>query len=246
MANFERGKKRWNSFLNKYKKYADVNKAFSCMDLGCGRGEFVLAGLVGGFDTYGIDVNSKALYTFKNHAKIHKILYDSDRCIGYDGDKIPFPSNYFSAIHSWYVLEHVTGLEIVLRELVRVTKPGGLLILNAQDARTGYEGHAKIPWIPFMPKYFIASWLNEFNKTELLDYILNNVFYITTIQVVAVLESLGCEILYQSETPVPIIPSNIDIKDSSKILDIAYYVKKSFPSNEYPLPDNDLFIVARK
>ncbi|EDZ92429.1 hypothetical protein H4N54_23110 [Limnospira fusiformis KN01] len=46
--NIERGEKRWRIFMNKAKKYIDL-KIGMCLDLGRGRGEFVLAGLRQGY-----------------------------------------------------------------------------------------------------------------------------------------------------------------------------------------------------
>ena len=246
MTDIERGQKRWKIFLNKYKQFSSINDKFRCLDLGCGRGEFVLAGILGKHNVYGVDVNARGLEGFRKLIASEGIKTESDRCILYDGDYIPFPSDFFSAIHSWYVLEHVTRLEVVLREMVRVTRPGGHIILNAQDARTGYEGHARIPWIPFLPRHLIAAWLSEFGKSDHLHYIQDHVYYITTNQVVAVLEHLGCEILHSSGAPNPLVQNYVNVYEKDQIREIAQNVINQFPSGDYPLPEDDIYIVARK
>lgn len=46
------------------------------------------------------------------------------------GDAMPFPDNYFGAVISNSVLEHIPQVQPVLDEASRVLKPGGLLIIT--------------------------------------------------------------------------------------------------------------------
>lgn len=49
----------------------------------------------------------------------------------YDGKTLPFESEYFDALLCNQVLEHVPDDDAFIRELARVIKPGGLLVLTA-------------------------------------------------------------------------------------------------------------------
>ncbi|MBG9377466.1 methyltransferase domain-containing protein [Panacibacter sp. DH6] len=48
----------------------------------------------------------------------------------YDGKHIPFQDNYFDAVFSSEVFEHVFNLEEVLKEIYRVMKPGAKILIT--------------------------------------------------------------------------------------------------------------------
>jgi SAM-dependent methyltransferase len=51
-----------------------------------------------------------------------------------DGKEIPFPDAQFNFITCFQVLHHMTHLEAMLSELVRVMRPGGILLIREQDS----------------------------------------------------------------------------------------------------------------
>ncbi len=51
----------------------------------------------------------------------------------YDGIHLPFPDNYFDAIHTSDVLGHVANVPAWLKELNRVLKPGGRLAMFSES-----------------------------------------------------------------------------------------------------------------
>ena len=51
------------------------------------------------------------------------------------------------------VIEHVGDQRAVLREALRVMKPGGALYLACPNYLRFYEPHYKIFWIPLLPKF---------------------------------------------------------------------------------------------
>jgi SAM-dependent methyltransferase len=57
----------------------------------------------------------------------------------YDGKTIPFPDNTFDSILTNEVLEHVFNLEDILKELHRVLKPGGKILITTPFAWTEHE-----------------------------------------------------------------------------------------------------------
>jgi ubiquinone/menaquinone biosynthesis C-methylase UbiE len=241
-----RGHKRWKNFQSKIKTLGNhfpILKEGKILDLGCGRGEFVLAGLENGYDVFGIDVQKHYVDTYR---KINQKLLEK-HCILYDGEHIPFPSNVFSCVYSWFVLEHISNLAEVLRETSRVTQKGGGIILFAQDARTCWEGHANIPWLPFMPKYLIQDWLRIFDKESYLDYIVNHVHYVTTSQVTAILEACDCKIVEQSSTPKSLIPEHTEVESVEDLQKVATSIKQLWEEDSYTMQQhNNITIVAVK
>ena len=57
----------------------------------------------------------------------------------YDGKKIPFENNYFDSVFSSEVFEHVFNLEEMLKELNRVTKMGGKMLITCPFAIAEHE-----------------------------------------------------------------------------------------------------------
>ncbi|MCP9787678.1 class I SAM-dependent methyltransferase [Cyanobium sp. Maggiore-St4-Cus] len=57
-------------------------------------------------------------------------FYEKDKVYFYDGLKLPFPDNYFDAIVSFQVIEHIENLHDSLCELKRVSRPGAKLLIT--------------------------------------------------------------------------------------------------------------------
>lgn len=59
-----------------------------------------------------------------------KNLYHKPYVVARDGERYSFEDNSFDAIFSNAVLEHIPTIEMTLREMVRVLKPGGVILIN--------------------------------------------------------------------------------------------------------------------
>ena len=55
----------------------------------------------------------------------------------YDGKRIPFPDEYFDTVLAVYVLHHIRDQLAVLREMLRVLKPGGSVVLIEDSFHRG-------------------------------------------------------------------------------------------------------------
>ena len=97
------------------------------MDFGCGskpyQSLFVNAG-----EYIGVD------YAGEGHSHENEQID-----IFYDGKIIPFPDNTFDSILASEVLEHVFNLEEILKELFRVLKPGGKVLITIPFAWNEHE-----------------------------------------------------------------------------------------------------------
>lgn len=94
------------------------------LDIGCGDGFFADIVVksqkkIQKFD-FGLDVAGSRNSTAESNS-IYKHV------VTYDGTHIPFKTNYFPSIVSNSTLEHVSDIKLVLKEIVRVLKPGGYL-----------------------------------------------------------------------------------------------------------------------
>jgi SAM-dependent methyltransferase len=68
------------------------------------------------------------------------------------GEALPFPSGSFDVVFSNSVLEHVRDPAQVLREAVRVLRPGGRLHFIIPSYASFYESHYGIAWLPHLPR----------------------------------------------------------------------------------------------
>src|SRR4051812_2677255 len=113
---------------NFYAKYADTLKpddpAGRALDVGCGVGQVVARLNETGFEAYGVDVSEPNI----ERARVH-----CSRCQLYDGRRLPFEDQFFSSAGALNVLEHVDEPEAFIRELVRVVKIGGKIVISSPN-----------------------------------------------------------------------------------------------------------------
>ena len=126
------------------------------LDVGCGEGFFLFNASKAGYTTKGIDISQDAAeyarreFGLNVEAKPFK--------------ELQFPENYFDVVTLWQVLEHVPYPLMVLKEVHRILKPGGLLATSTPDI----EG--------IMAKIFRRKWwnlrrlhINQFTAKTLAD-----------------------------------------------------------------------------
>ena len=90
------------------------------LDVGVGTGR-LLNKMTGDFEKYGVDISMTYL---KLAAK-----KDIQVCMSFV-EELPFHSLLFDAVVSTDVLEHVLDLNVAVKEMLRVLKPGGTLVIR--------------------------------------------------------------------------------------------------------------------
>ncbi|KAI0693467.1 methyltransferase type 11 [Cytidiella melzeri] len=105
----------------------------SVLDLGCGPGTITadLAAIVRDGKVTGLDSSPDVVSKARQHAQNRK-LTNIDFTTG-DAHALPFPDASFDVTHAHQVLQHVSDPIQVLREMRRVTKPGGLVATRETD-----------------------------------------------------------------------------------------------------------------
>lgn len=96
------------------------------LDLGCGEGTRL--SLIGGGDKNlnGIDISEAAIKKAKRKLPKAKLLVGNV-------ELLPYSSESFDLVYSAFVFEHLDEPEKVIREAVRVLKPGGNLLIMAPN-----------------------------------------------------------------------------------------------------------------
>ena len=103
-------------------------KANVYLDLGCGDGEITeaVAKAVGAREVYGVDVDGEALRRAEVRG-IKTFVLDLSR------DMLPFNDNSIDLVTAFEVIEHLMNPDNMLREVFRVLKPGGYLLLSTPN-----------------------------------------------------------------------------------------------------------------
>ena len=112
-----------------FKKYG-LKKNTKLLDIGCGRGEFLRGFIECGVNGYGVDLSLAAERYCPN-----AVLKIADL----ENEPIPYDDNTFDVVYSKSVIEHFYRPEILVNEMHRVLKPGGLAITLCPDWYFNYR-----------------------------------------------------------------------------------------------------------
>jgi len=121
---------------------------------GCGVGQYVrhLAGL--GYNTIGLDIEIERVRE-GTHEGIEQLHVAA-------GEYLPYPDNTFDAVLSHEVIEHVANDRLAAREMIRVLRPGGRVILFCPNRWYPFETHGH---------YWHGEY--HFGNTPLINYLPN-------------------------------------------------------------------------
>jgi ubiquinone/menaquinone biosynthesis C-methylase UbiE len=106
------------------------------LDVGCGAGTLSIR-LADWFKVYSLDFSKSMLNRLKTRAK--ELKKDVLALINADNQKIPFKSNSFDGTLCKFALWPVPNPQETIKEMVRVTKPNGRIIVIEIDRTNGYE-----------------------------------------------------------------------------------------------------------
>lgn len=111
----------WNIQLINLSKAKRLSRV---LDYGCGTG-VLIEDLVNNFsEVYGLDISSEMLSRIKVNSNNLKDLVVAS------GEKLPFEDNFFDIVFCRGSLHHLEDIEQGIREIFRVLKTGGKLILS--------------------------------------------------------------------------------------------------------------------
>lgn len=84
---------------------------------------------------------------------------DTSRIVNATGEALPFPDASFDIVYSTNVLEHTNDPAQVLREAVRVLKPGGTLQIVCPNYLSYFDGHYAAFHPPIFSNAFFRWWI---------------------------------------------------------------------------------------
>lgn len=105
------------------------NKKRKILDVACGTGRFFY--LYAPMEIYGIDISSDML----EKAKVRKSV-NIKKVLVADAEKIPFKDNIFDVVNTSQFIMHTPYYNKVIKEMVRVTKKGGSIIIDFPNKKS--------------------------------------------------------------------------------------------------------------
>jgi ubiquinone/menaquinone biosynthesis C-methylase UbiE len=130
---------------------ANLDNSFRILDVGCGTGAAVIdfKKMFGrSVEVIGLDVVKMQIELARPKLRKYGVWAKVEE---FDGENVPFPANYFDAIHTSDVLGHVENVPKWLDNLNRVLKPNGVLAMFTESAP---GKHA------YLTNYFLKRGLN--------------------------------------------------------------------------------------
>lgn len=121
------------------------------LDIGAGTGDFLLVAKNNGWNSVGIEPSEKA----KAIAKTKGVELKSDLS--------EFEDTSFDIITMWHVLEHVPNLENQIKELKRLLKPNGSILIAVPNFKSFDANYYKEFWAA----YDVPRHLWHFSKTAI-------------------------------------------------------------------------------
>lgn len=107
------------------------------------------------------------------------------------GEYLPFRCGTFDFVSCMSVLEHANDPVSVLKEIVRVTKSGGMCHISFPNYMFPLEPHYNLVWLPFMPRGLAHKYLRIRGRNPRF---IDSINYVTPFLVGRTLRRLGIKI----------------------------------------------------
>lgn len=121
------------------------------LDIGCGTGDFLAEAQKKNWKTVGMEPNDKAK-TIANQKGVFLVeAYDE------------LKNHYFDVITMWHVLEHVPDLDFQIKELKRLLKPDGTIIIAVPN----YKSFDALYYGKYWAAYDVPRHLWHFSKNAI-------------------------------------------------------------------------------
>jgi len=108
------------------KEFAGYRQTNRLLDIGCGAGNLLLAARKNGWEAQGLDVSPSAV---KHVRELGFEVFKGEL------QAAQLPSQHFDVITAAEILEHLSEPRLLLQEVVRILRPGGLLWTTTPHAR---------------------------------------------------------------------------------------------------------------
>jgi len=166
--------------LKAYEEAAQYAAGLDVLDVGCNTGYGTMHLVSAARRVVGVDVSPRAIELARQRA-----TDGSPEFLHTDGGALPFGDATFDLVTSFQVLEHVPEPLEYLREIRRVLRPGGTVILTTPNATVRlYPGMQ--PWNRFHVREYLPAELRVLLEGEFADARVRGMFGIPTLYEVVI------------------------------------------------------------
>ncbi len=132
---------KFRAIRNKIELISELKtKNKTLLDIGCGTGDFLGKAIESGWKGIGVEPNLKARNTAINNYK--SIVYDE---VGL----VKLPTNSFSIISMWHVLEHVSDLNKRINDIYNLLEEGGFAVIAVPNYTSWDAKHYSSSWAAY-------------------------------------------------------------------------------------------------
>jgi 2-polyprenyl-3-methyl-5-hydroxy-6-metoxy-1,4-benzoquinol methylase len=119
-----------------------LEKVGSVLDIGCSSGDYLAYLQTLGWEVYGIELDEEAARYAREHFGIPVGAGTAEHALS------DFPDERFDVVTMWHVLEHLFDPSLVLAEVHRILRPGGILMLEMPNVRSLWASLLGEYWFP--------------------------------------------------------------------------------------------------
>lgn len=115
--NIPAAERLYSTYSKIYSKYFNINISGKILDVGSGSGNFLDVLKKNNIDAIGVDIDT----------------------LNFENDKFPFADNEFDFIFANAVIEHIFNPENLMKEIKRILKSNGYILLSTPNWRKCYK-----------------------------------------------------------------------------------------------------------
>jgi len=169
------------TFLRKLRDIESLKKFGKLLDIGCAMGFFLDVARQKGWETYGIELSKYSANVAKNELGLNVLNCELIQA--------NFPDNYFDVVTMWDVIEHLPDPALNLKEIYRILKKDGLLVITTGDIDNINARVFKRRWILIAPPWHL--------------------YYFSRNTLKAILKNIGFSIKQISNSGIPLCNRNV-------------------------------------
>jgi SAM-dependent methyltransferase len=123
------------------------------LDVGCGNGFGLCHLLRAGARAIGVEPGRTTSFEGRSQRAVEILKANgfdpTNHFVTAVAEQLPFASGVFDVVVGSAVLEHVKDVDSALREALRVTRPGGVVVMTVPNYDSFYEPHYRTAWLPY-------------------------------------------------------------------------------------------------
>ncbi|MFM7592233.1 MAG: class I SAM-dependent methyltransferase, partial [Isosphaeraceae bacterium] len=144
------------AILSRLPKNGDI------LEIGCGTGGFLAAAAKSGRNAFGIDIASRWLVVARSRLQEARKNSHITNILPACTENLPYTNDSWKLIVADSLLEHVDDAVAAIREMVRVVRPGGLILIWTPNRRwLGPDPHVGLWLVKFLPEKWARSYLKR-------------------------------------------------------------------------------------